>query len=102
MRVLAVLHRRQPTMDSFANQVDGDVSQRDGDNLVERIWIATAEVIREIADHGFLASALSDLLAQRVANVHFFLVPISIGLAIFLNGAALPDGALGGDDESIT
>ncbi len=64
--------------------------ERRGDHLVHEIRIAAAEVVREIADNGFLSGTFLDLVAQILADVGLFLVTVGIRLARLAQVIALP------------
>ena len=81
--VLPVLDGGQTSADALADQVHGNVGEGDGHDLVDGVGFSAAQVVGEIADHGLFAGAAMNLFAERVADVHLFLVPVGIGFAIF-------------------
>ena len=86
---------------AIAEQIDGDISEGDGHNLVDGVRFAAAKIVSQIADHDFVAGTAANFLAQSFADIHFFAMPVSIGLSVFLDRAFFPDRAFGYDDQCV-
>jgi hypothetical protein len=99
--VAAVLDADHAAGDAVAEHVDGDVGESDGDELVDGVGLAAAEIVSQVANHDFVAGAAADFFAEGLADVGLFAVAVGVGFAVFLHGAFLPDGAFGNDDESV-
>src|SRR5229473_8487962 len=99
--VAAVLYADHAASDAVAEQVDGNVCESDGDELVDGIGLAAAQVVGQVADHDFVPGAAANFFAEGLADVRLFTMTVGIGFAVFLHGAFLPNGAFGNDDESV-
>src|SRR6266540_5303993 len=66
---VTTLDRDHATRHAVADEVDGDVREGDRDGLVERIGVATAKVVGELARDGLLAGAFADFVGQRFRDV---------------------------------
>src|SRR5712692_5691057 len=99
--IAAVLYADHAAGHAVAEHVDGNVRESDGDELVDGIRLAAAQVVGQVADHDFVPGAAANFFAQGLADVRLFTMTVGIGFAVFLHGAFLPDGAFGNDDESV-
>src|SRR5713226_4558082 len=99
--VAADLYADHTAGHAVAQHVDGNVGESDGDELVDGIGLAAAQVVGQVADHDFVAGAAANFFAEGLADVRLFTMTVGIGFAVFLHGAFLRDGAFGNDDESV-
>ncbi len=102
VRVLAVADRDHAAEQAVGQQVDRDVGERDGHHLVERVGIAGAQVVGEVAVHRLDAGAALQLVGQRLARRR----PCGGGRRrrprrSRRSSPPLPDGALAGDHEGV-
>src|ERR1700728_2700028 len=58
MRVTALLYADHSPRDPFADQLDGDICERSRCDLIDRIRLATAQVVGQVADHRLLSRAI--------------------------------------------
>src|SRR5258705_2204057 len=75
---VAALDRDHATGHAVADEVDGDVRKGDRDGLIERVGVATAQVVGQLARDGLFARALPDLVGERLRDVR--LVPVPEGV----------------------
>src|SRR5579859_1125654 len=99
--VAAVLHANHAAGDAVAQHVDGDVGESDGDELVDGVGFAAAQVVGEVADHDFVAGAAANFVGEGLADVCFLAMAVGVGVTILLHGAFFPDRAFGNNDESV-
>ena len=101
VRVLPALHADQVPVDSLANQIHRDIAKRGRHHLVEGIRLAAAQIVGQIADHGLIAGAALDLLAQRLPDVRLLFVAEGVRLAVFGNGVSPPRRAFRSNQKGI-
>ena len=101
MRVLAASDGDHAPELAVGQQVDRHVGERDRHHLIDGVRIARAQVVGQVRMHGLDAGAALQLLGKGLA--HIGLVPMAIGVRLtdLAKLAALPDGALAGDDERV-
>src|SRR5271156_1003796 len=99
--VAAVLHADHASGDAVADEIQRDVGVGDGDDLVNRVGFAAAEVVSQVALDGFLAGSALQFIRQGVTNVHFFSVAVGVGFAVLVHNAVGPGGSLGDDHQGI-
>src|SRR5438445_9470156 len=61
MGVTAVLYADHAAKDAVAQHVNGDVGEGDGHELIDRVGLAAAQIVSQVADHDFIAGTLADL-----------------------------------------
>src|SRR5881628_1685922 len=77
--VVAALDRDHAPGDAVADEVDRDVGEGDGDGLVERVRVAAAQVVGELARERLFAGALADLRREVSATFALCLCPNASG-----------------------
>src|SRR6266540_2535654 len=98
---VAALDRHHSTRHAVADEVDGDVRECDGDRLIERVGVAAAKVVRELARDGLLAGAFADLVGERLRDVRLVPVPEGVGRPVLRDRSAGPHRAFRSDDEGV-
>ena len=101
MRVAAALDCRHAAGDAVANQIERDICEADGGDLVNHVWFAGAQIVSQIAVDNFVAGALANFLAENLADVGFLAMAEGVGFAIFLHFALFPNRAFRSDHERV-
>src|SRR6267378_2059570 len=101
MGVAAILQANHAAGDTVAKHIDGNIGISDADKLIDRVGLAATEIVRQIADHYFVAGALADFFTEGLTNVDFLAVTVGVGFPIFLDAAFFPYGAFGNDNKSV-
>ena len=98
---VAALDRDHPPSHAVADEIDGHVREGDRDGLIERVRVATAQVVRQLARDRLMAGAVADDIGQDLRDVRLPPVPEGIGHAVLRDRSALPHRALGRDDQRV-
>src|SRR5882762_9324654 len=101
MGIAAILQANHAAGDTVAKHIDGNIGISDADKLIDRVGLAATEIVRQIADHYFVAGALADFFTEGLTNVDFLAVTVGVGFPIFLDAAFFPYGAFGNDNKSV-
>ena len=101
MGVLAVLDRHHLAGDARLDEVHRDVGEGRRDQRVERIGLAAAEVVGELGGERLDPRPLAQLERQGLADIGLVPVAERVGAPDVGHLGALPDRALGRDDEGV-
>src|SRR5712692_4485019 len=102
MNEVASLDRDHASRRAVADEIDGDVRERDRDGLIERVGVAAAQVVRELAGERLFAGALPDLVGEHLGDIRLVAMPEGVRRPVLRDRAARPARAFGGDDEGVT
>src|SRR5499427_5245018 len=101
-QLVAALHQRRHKAGlTLQHGVVGQVAERQAYQLVDEVRVARAQIVGEVGRHRLLASALLDLVGQRLGDARLLTVAVRVGFAVFAYLIALPLGALAEHDQRI-